>query len=180
MGMPGTLAISTDIREEIISLLQNRVVFPFQVQDGDHGSPIVPSAVIYHKTTAQNKREDYPDNTEVDTPGLLVSETRSTLMNPPEGDNERDLWHYFILVQLVDTDLWDNADRVRTWDKWIEQIASYFNFWCPTTVAPPHAQGFATASPVSQIDQNRWVRSANFIMGVEIHVRLLQPRGVIL
>jgi len=177
--MPGTFAIATDVREEIIGILKDRTVMTFQVQDGDQGKPLEPTAIVFRKTTAKVKREGYEDNSELDTPGLVVSETRSTDMPPSQGDNERDLWHYFVLIQLIDSDVWDNQDRIRTWDKWIEQIASYFNFWCPQAVQIPFAQGFATASPVEEIDQKRWVKAANFIAGVEIHIRMLQPRGII-
>jgi hypothetical protein len=84
------------------------------------------------------------------------------------------------LVQLVDSDLWSQSDRLATWDRWIEQILSAFMFnGLNGVIALPKGQVMTTtAIEIQDIDERRWIRDSKFIAGVEITVRVLQPRGI--
>ena len=172
-------AIKTDLRNEVVRVLKG--VLTFEVQPDDTGRTIVEDAVQFQKVNAKTGRSNEKTNQMMDFPGLLVSAPRRTVIPPSEGDNERDLWHYQILIQLVDMDQWDVENRVASWDKWIEQIASYFNFQCfgMEELATKTVFALCTANEVSDIDEKMWVKHSEFIAGIMLEVRVLQHRGVI-
>lgn len=177
--MTAVAGIKTLLRNEIVRVLQQDI--PFQVQASDINANILPAAVVIQKTRAQRNRQDIQENQLMDLPGLIVCSPLRTPVPPTEGTNERDWWHYFFLIQLVDRDLWSNTDRLGTWDKWVEQIISAFMFKCfDTVVTLPAAQTITTcASGVQDIDETRWVREDTFISGVTLEIRMMQPRGII-
>lgn len=174
-----TTSIKTDLRNYIVWVLQNQITW--EVQDTDKYKTIVPSAIVVQKTRAQINRKDLQTNQLTDVPGLLICNPFRTAIPPEAGTNERDLWTYLFLVQLVDSDLWSQSDRLATWDRWIEQILSAFMFnGLNGVISLPKGQVMTTtAIEIQDIDERRWIRDSKFIAGVEITVRVLQPRGII-
>lgn len=172
-------AIKTDVRNEIIRILQQDI--PYQTDPNDLGAPIDPSAIVFQKTRVTKNREDVQENQLTDMPGLIVSHPLRTMIPPDEGEVGRDLWHYYWLVQLVDKDDWSDSDRENSWNKWLEQICSMFMFHCLNGVVqlPQGMVQCVVAHIVQDIDETRWVKEGNFIAGIELHVRVRQPRGVI-
>lgn len=178
--MTAVTAIKTDLRNEILRILRSDITY--QVQDADvAGSTILATSIVFQKVRLQVSRSFEMANQMMDLPGLLVCQPLRTTVPPAEGVNERDWWHYHWLVQLIDNDLWDNDDRIGTWDKWMEQIMSAFMFSCLNGVVTlPKGQVIcSTATGVQDVDERRWVRDGRFISGVEIEVRVQQPRGII-
>lgn len=173
-------AIKSTLRDEILRILQQDIVY--QVQDGDVGQPIKPTSVAYRKTRVQVSRPFELKNQNTDMPGLVVSESLMTGLRQTGGTNERDVWPYEWLIQLIDQDLFDNVGRIATWDKWIEQIMSVFQFsQMNGVVVPPTGQvKCATAIEVKDIDEKKWVREGNFIAGIQLTIEMLQPRGKII
>lgn len=172
-------AIKTDIRNEILRILKEDI--NYQVQDGDGGKTIVPTAIIYQPTRAQKNREFTKSNQLTDVPGLLLCEPMRTQVDEPGGTNERDLWHYRWLVQLIDNPNWEQPGRIATWDKWNEQVMSAFMFaiFDGVVTLPKGQVWWSRASGLNDIDENIWVRDGKFISGVEIEVKVLQPRGIV-
>jgi len=171
-------AIRTDLREEILRILREDITF--EVAPGDVNVTIVPKSIVYQKTQAQINRSDYQSNQMTDVPGLLLCNPKSTDFSETDGTNERDVWTYHWLIQLIDVDLWNDLDRQDTWERWIEQIMSAFEFNClqDTVVLPKGQVKFACATAVRDIDERRWVRDDKFISGIEIRIQVLQPRGI--
>lgn len=174
-----TAAIKTDLRNEIRRVLRD--VIEWAVQPDDTGNTLTAVAINYEKVSAKSNRSNERANQMMDFPGLIISSPRRTVIPPNEGDNERDMWHYQFLIQLVDMDQWDTENRVATWEKWIEQIVSYFNFHCfgMEELAQKTVFALATAEEVQDVDEKMWSRHSQFIAGVLIQVRVLQHRGVI-
>jgi len=171
-------AIKTDIRDEILRILKEDLTY--QVQDGDDGRIIDPDFIKYQPTRVQKNRDFVQTNQLTDVPGLLLSEPLMTTVDESGGTNERDLWHYRWMIQLLDEPLWDTPSRIATWDKWIEQVCSALQFNCLGGVVtlPKGQVWWAKATPVQDIDENMWVRSSMFVMGVQVEVKVLQPRGI--
>jgi hypothetical protein len=169
-------AIKTDIRDEVLRAL--KVAMAFAVQPDDTGETISEYAIVIQKVNAK-----VGTNQLADFPGLIVSMPRQTVIPPGDGENNSDMWHYQVLIQLLDRDLWDIENRVASWDKWIEQIASYFNFNDLTAgssdLASKVTWALCTARQVSDIDEKMWIKSSEFIAGVMLEVQVLQHRGVI-
>lgn len=169
-------AIKTDIRDEVLRAL--KVAMAFSVQPDDTGETISEYAIVIQKVNAK-----VGTNQLADFPGLIVSMPRQTVIPPGDGENNSDMWHYQVLIQLLDRDLWDIENRVASWDKWIEQIASYFNFNDLTAgssdLASKVTWALCTARQVSDIDEKMWIKSSEFIAGVMLEVQVLQHRGVI-
>lgn len=172
-------AIGTTMLNEILRILREDI--PFQVQDGDDETELLSDNVIYQPTRVQKQRPINKMEQLIDFPGLVVSEPLRTSVLTTGGTNERDEWHYLWLVQLIDQDLWENPGRIATWRKWVEQIMSAFMFTCLNGVlTPPTGQvKFTSATEVQNIDESMWIRHGNFIVGIEIEVQILQPRGII-
>ena len=174
-------AIKTEIRDEVLRALKDALVFA--VQPDDTGSTIREDAIIIQKTGAKANRSHAKSDQMVDFPGLLVSMPRQTVIPPGEGENNRDMWHYQVMIQLIDMDQWDVENRVASWDKWIEQIASYFNYNDLTggsaDLASKVTWALCTARSVSDIDEKVWAKSSEFIAGVMLEIQVLQHRGVI-
>ena len=174
-------AIKTDVRNEIIRILQQDIVF--LVSPNDVNLTIAPTAVVFQKSRAQINRLDVQENQLTDMPGLIVSQPKRMGIPLGEGEVAHDWWQYHYLIQLVDRDMWDSDDRIQSWDKWIEQIASKFMDPCAlgNAFSLPKGQlmiGFVAV--IEDVDQVRWVRESNFIMGVEVEVIVSQVRGTVL
>lgn len=172
-------AIITQLRDEIVRTLQDDI--EFICAPTDINKPILPSSVILQKIQAQRGREYAEQNQMMDVPGLIVCDPFRTPIPPDQGTNERDVWYYHFLIQLVDVDLWSDTDRRESWDRWLEQIMEAFMFnQLNSVIALPRGQvKCSTASRIQDIDQSRWVRDGKFIAGIEIEVQVLQPRGLI-
>lgn len=177
--MPFVTAIKTDIRNEILRSLQSDITFLCSPNDAN--APILPTSIIRQKIRAQPGREDSYENQMMDMPGLILCSPKRLSLPVNGGQNNQDLWIYTWMVQLVDRDLWDSTDRLDSWEKWVEQIISAFHFNQMNTVIPISKGNLlcSTATGVSDIDQNQWIREGNFIAGVEIEAQVLQPRGII-
>ena len=176
-----TTAIKTDIRDEVLRALKDALVFA--VQPDDTGETISEDAIVIQKTSTKADRSHAKSGQLQDYPGLIVSMPRQTAIPPGEGENNSDMWHYQTLIQLIDRDLWDVENRLATWDKWVEQIASYFNFNDLTAgsvdLASKVTWALCTARQVTDIDEKAWVKHSNFIAGVLLETQCLQHRGVI-
>ena len=174
-------AIKTDIRDEVLRAL--KVALAFAVQPDDTGETISREAIVTQKVNAKMSRSHEKTNQLADFPGLIVSMPRQTVIPPGDGENNSDMWHYQVLIQLLDRDLWDIENRVASWDKWIEQIASYFNFNDLTAgssdLASKVTWALCTARQVSDIDEKMWIKSSGFIAGVMLEIQVLQHRGVV-
>lgn len=177
--MSAVPAINTTLRREIMRILQRDITW--QVQAGDTGDTIAASSVIYQKTRAQANRQFIKSNQLTDLPGIIVCEPFHIPLVPSEGTNELDLWHYMWLLQLIDKDLWDNDERIATWDKWVEQMISAFNFNSMGGVItlPTGQVQTATSTGLSDIDERMWIKSSSFVSGVQVTISVLQPRGII-
>lgn len=171
-------AIRTALRNEILRTLRKDITF--LCSPNDRNRPIVEGAIIQQKVRAQQGREFERQQQMIDIPGLLVCEPFRTPIPPNEGTNERDVWYYHFLVQLIDADLWSNTDRRESWDRWQEQILEAFMFNPLDVIAIPRGQvKCSTVSIIQDIDESRWIRDGKFISGIEIEVQVLQPRGLI-
>ena len=174
------VAIKTAVRAEIMRALREDI--NYQVQDGDGGTTLKPTAIIWRYTRAQKDRPFARAQQLMDVPGLVVSEPFRVMTDTVNATNERDLWHYNFMIQLVDNDLWEYAGRIATWDKWMEQIVSAFHYSSLPNAAVTLPAGqiwWATATEVQSVDETVWVKEGKFITGIELEVRVSQPRGVI-
>lgn len=174
-------AIKTDVRNEIIRILQQDIVFLTSLNDV--AATIAPTAILFQKDKIQINRADVQENQLTDMPGLIISQPKRMEIPLNEGEVAHDWWHYHYLIQLIDRDMWDSDDRIQSWDKWIEQIASKFMDPCAigNAVSLPKGQlMIGLVAVIEEIDQVRWVREGNFIMGVEVQVIVSQVRGTVL
>lgn len=176
--MTVTTAIKTDLRLEILRILRQDI--NYQVQAGDGGDIIQPTSVLYQKTRLQKSRSFEQANQQLDYPGIIVCDPRRTVISQTEGTNERDLWHYNWMIQIVDKDLWNDEDRIATWERWVEQIVSALIYTQINEVVqlPKGQIQFTFATPVNDIDESEWIRDSQFITGIEVEVGVLQPRGI--
>jgi len=172
-------AIETDLQNELLRVLKEDI--DYKVQDGDEGDVIVADAISYKRTPAAKNRSFEQSNQLQDVPGLIVSQPFHGIVDEGGGTNERDLWHYMWLIQLIDADLWDAPGRLATWAKWVEQIVSSMMFNCFSAVVqlPKGQIWWSRATPVDDVDENIWVKDAKFIRGIMVEIKVLQPRGFI-
>ena len=172
-------AVKTDLRNEILRTLRQDIVF--QCSPNDQNAPISASAIILQKTDAQINREDVISNQLTDLPGLLLCSPRKMEVPSNSGLNNKDTWIYNWMIQLIDADLWSNTDRLDSWERWIEQIISAFNFNQMNSVIPLTKGDVlcSFASGVHDVDQSMWVRDGKFVSGVHIEVQVLQKRGIV-
>lgn len=172
-------AIATSIRNEIIRILQEDIVF--DTQDTDIGGIIQPDAIIFQKTRAAFSREGQKSQQNVDMPGILISKPMGTRINPNEWEMAHDLWRRRFIVQIVDKDEFADTDRQDSWDKWEEQIISAFMFNClpNATFDTQPTWLITTASGLQDIEERRWSRDGMLISDIEIEVRAAQGRGII-
>ena len=172
-----SLAVKTILRREIIRILQEEI--EFYVTEGDTGETITSETVFFQKTTKSRSFESTRQL--ADFPCLLVEGSSGTEISVPLGENSRDIWTHKFLVQILDKDMWDNENRQATWDKWQEQIASYFHFHQFDGLLY-ESQGCSvncSAIPTDDIDEKLWVTHGMFVMGVIISVDVVQLRGLI-
>jgi hypothetical protein len=165
-------SLGTIIRNQIITILKGMT---FDTQPGDLPVTIQQNAVIFRKTRAQKSRPGQTSLQNLDLPAIIVSKPGRTHVNPAEWTNEADLWHRSFLVQIVDRDESNNADRQDTWDKWIDQIIAAFQFnEFPNAVYPfTPTWVLATASGEGDIDEGAWIlKEGVFISQVMIDVRV--------
>lgn len=177
--MSAVTAIKTDLRRELLRILKEDI--NYKVQENDGGDIIEPTAIMYQKTRLQKSRSFEQSNQNVDYPGLILCDPKRGATREDGGTNERDLWVYDFMIQLVDKDMWDDELRSATWDKWAEQIVSAIQYsQMNSAVTLPKGQiWWAAATEVSHIDETSWVRDAQFINGIEVNIKVLQPRGII-
>lgn len=153
----------------------------YQVQDGDNGVTLKPTAIVWKPTRVQKNRSYEQSNQLSDFPGIILSNPRMSPTLTTGGTMNNDETHYVWLAQLIDNDLWEDAYRIATWSKWIQQIRDILMFSCLNGVVPPTSGRvkYTSASVVSDIDENVWVRDGNFVEGLLIEVQTLEPRGVV-
>lgn len=178
--MTAVPAIKTDLRRELVRALQQDIVF--QVQAGDDGDIVKMESIVFQKTRLQRNREFEKSNQELDFPAIVVCEPIRDSVLPTEWTMGADLWHYRYLIQISDkADLWAAEDRIATWEKWTEQIISYLQFSCLNEIVqlPKGQIVAATATPVQAIDETMWIKDSQFISGIDVEVRVAQPRGLI-
>lgn len=170
-------AIKDDLRNELLRILKEDI--NYQVQDGDGGNNLVPDAIVYRPTKAKQSRSFEVSQQLMDMPGIIVTEPSSTLVERENGTVNQDLWHYFWLLQLVDKDLWESPGRIATWQKWTEQIISILNFSGLNGVVmyPKGEIWWCNATQADDIDEKSWIKDGNFISGIELEIKVLQPRG---
>ena len=172
-------SIKSDLRNEIIRILQEDI--NYQVQDGDGGTNLLPAAIVYRPTRAKQSRSFEVSQQLMDMPGIIVTEPSKTLVERENGTVNQDLWHYRWMIQLVDKDLWASPGRIATWQKWTEQIMSAFNYsgMNGVVVYPKGEIWWCNATQTDDIDEKAWIQDGNYITGVELEVKVLQPRGII-
>ena len=177
--MSSTLAIKTILRREIMRILQEDLTF--SVLGEDSGKPISPKNVIFQKTRVQRSRSHEKANQLLDLPALVISSAIASTTLETGGTNNNDLWVYRWLVQLLDKDFWSQENRIATWEKWGEQIVSYFMFAGMNGVVtlPQGEIWWSNATEVEGVDEKSWIAESDFIKGWEITVKVLQPRGII-
>lgn len=177
--MAATTSIKTDLLNELLRMLREDI--NYEVQGGDGGEILNRDAILWQKTRLQKSRSFERANQTVDYPGLLVCDPNRGATLEEGGTNERDLWVYNFMIQLVDRDLWEHEGRVETWRRWIEQIiaAIMFSQLNNVVVLPKGQVWWAAATAVSDIDETSWVKDAQFISGVDVKITVLQPRGII-
>ena len=176
--MAASTAICTDLRREILRILQEDITY--QVQDDDGGSSPELTSITFQKTRLQKSRRYEEVNQTLDYPAIILCEPLSLFVREEGGTNEEDLWRYRWLVQIVDKDLWEEEGRIATWEKWREQIVSALMFSNLNSVVerPKGEIWWSNASPISDLDESTWIKDAQFISGIEISVKVLQPRGI--
>lgn len=109
-------------------------------------------------------------------PGMIITPGNVTA-DPHAGTNEQDDYEYRTLIQIVDSD-YDKLTNLRTWLRWQEQIAHYFQ---NQSVIVDNAKGKAyisNATVRNVIDSREWVQHERMVGAVEVRHMSRENRGV--
>lgn len=171
------LAAKTKLRNEILRIMREDLVF--EVIDGDSGVGVDPNNIHIHKEVRNRAFESNRQFEEY--PSIAIVASTQTQISPDAGESDSDLWIHQWLIQILDADLWDNDNRIATWEKWQEQIASKFHYYSFDDILqwPAGCVKRSLAQPVDDIDEKLWVRHGKFVMGIVITVETLQSRGTV-
>lgn len=164
----------TTIRDGLRNHLQ------FETQGEDTTPPLTADAIVIRKLISDKPGE--PAKTNETMPGILVC-PGSRVSRPPEaGTNERDDAIYPILCQIIAKDQSDKVNNLQTYLMWQSQVARYLNHLFAANQVIDNDADFGLydsfAIEVDVVDESRWVKHANFVSGVLVHVLARETRGV--
>jgi len=157
-----------------------RTDLSFVAQGTDPAQTIASAAIQIQKHPVQSQVGTDKDRLRFElTPGLIISPPKIVHRPITEGTNLRDDVYYPILIQLIDKDNQERLTNLRTYTKWLEQIAKYFHNQGRANVLTTDGQvNIAGASQTFVVDRKMWFRERLFVGGVIVNFKSREPRGI--
>lgn len=171
-------AVYWQILEAVQDGLQDDLTFA--AQGSDTVPTIASAAIVIRKLPYMDpdrKDEDYQRHDRM--PGIIISPAGQVQRPAREGTNARDDVTYPVLCQIIDKDHKERLNNLRTYLKWQEQIAKYFN--SQTLLDVQGAAGcvhIGQAVETDTVNESLWVKHRMFVAGVELYFKSREPRGV--
>lgn len=169
-------AVLWQILEAIQTGLQDDL--SFVAQGTDSVKTIQDSSIVIRKAATRQREYELYEKDEV-RPGIIISPGKKVVRNPEEGTNERDYVRYYVLCQIVDGDGFHKETNLKSYTKWQEQIAKYFNAQPLLTVQ--NAEGtveIGHAYETEVVDETLFVKEDDFVGGVYLEFLSVEPRGI--
>lgn len=139
---------------------------------------IADEAIVIRKVTKRQREEEKFEKDEL-KPGIIICPAGKVIRNPDEGTNESDYVRYYVLCQIIDGDDFRGDQNLRSYLKWQEQIAKYFNAQPQLDVQGEEGcVDIVHATETDVVDETLFVRHQHFVAGVLLEFFVTENRGI--
>jgi len=155
--------------------LRNNITF--EVMGDDYATEYIPDEAIQIRKYSPGRDYEAVFKNE-EKPGILISPALKMPQDPFAGENTRDNIKYPVLFQIIDRDLGDREQNLRTYLKWQEQVWKYF---ASQQLSGEQGECLAFISyfeMMDVVDKRLWVRHDLFVAGVRIDFMSQETRGI--
>lgn len=128
----------------------------------------------------QAPKPDVPAMSDEILPGLLICPGSRITRPAEEGSNTQEEVHYTTLIQLVASDYEKGERNLRSYTKWLEQVARCMSHYFGKYPITNGSFGcvFDSVAEVTQVvDAKQFVRHQKFVAGVYVTAIALETRG---